>query len=93
VAVASRGSTITLGINPASGEIVSMSYRAAGPRLSLGTIERVFSNYGANGGLILPMSAAVTFDGKPVEDSPVHLKYIRLDEPVEPSFFEAPSSK
>lgn len=63
VACAVGGATTTLGIDPKSGEVRSISHPGRGPRSTLGLIEKTIIEYRTVDGLTLPWSWRVTFDG------------------------------
>lgn len=67
-----------LGIDRATGRILSQTYRGRGPSMRLGVVQRRFSDFQAVEGLTLPRTIATTFDGEPIEDSPVRLAQLRV---------------
>lgn len=91
VTVHRMGVTATLGIDE-HGRIRCLTFRSRGPSATLGTIERIYSNFHDIGGLSLPRRVDATFNGKPLSaqsgaftaqiiNDPTHLKL--FDEPIQ----------
>ncbi len=89
VAVHRVGGTTKALIDPESGQIVALRYRARGPNLTLGSIEMRLSNYKDVGGVTLPMTQHVSFEGKPSDEQSFTYASIRVD-CVETKEFEKP---
>jgi len=90
VDVSSGGTAARLGIDPATGRVLSLSYRGRGPGGIFGDIVQTFSDFRAVEGLTLPFKTAGTFNGEP---SPAHsstVESIVINAPVPPSLFEKP---
>ena len=88
VDVSARGSAARLGIDPATGRVLSLAYRGRGPGGMFGDIVQTFSDFRAVEGLTLPFKTAATFNGEP---SPAHsstVESIVINAPVPPSVFE-----
>lgn len=92
VTVAFDGAATTLGIDPASGRIVTMEFLGQDSRLYLVPIEHHFTRYGMEGGLKVPMEYVVSYDGKPSAKGPVALASIRINDVVAPATFQKPES-
>jgi len=88
VIAALDGASVTLGLNPESGQVVAASYRGRGPDLTLGTVEKRFEDVREVAGLRLPYKiVTASFEGQPVEDSTLELTQIELDAEVDPAIF------
>jgi zinc protease len=92
VTVESGGLTSTWGIDPATGRILTSSYRGEGPGGVPGTIEHTYSDFKPASGLTLPHKMSATFGGKPMMSSTTET--ITVNAPVEDAKFEAtPTAK
>jgi zinc protease len=65
VTVTFKGKTTTLGLDPQSGHIVTVSFRGPGPDGVPGDIVHTFSDFRAEGGLTLPHKQTTTINGQP----------------------------
>lgn len=92
VTVAFDGTATTLGIEPATGRIVTLAFRGQDSRLYLVPIEHHFTRYGMEGGLKVPMEYVVSYDGKPSAKGPVALASLRINEVIAPATFQKPES-
>lgn len=63
VVVAFDGTTTTLGIDPATGRILSITHPGRGPRLTLGIMDKSISESKTIDGVTLPWTWRVSFDG------------------------------
>jgi YHS domain-containing protein len=84
------GVTTELGIDPKSGRIHSVAYRGRGPKIMLGRVRRVFTEFREVDGLTLPVASTVSFDGDPIEDSAVTLTSVSIND-ADATIFEPPS--
>lgn len=64
VVVHFAGATTRLAVDPATGQVLSASFKGRGKSLFMGNVEQVFSDFEAVGPLALPRKATVTFDGE-----------------------------
>jgi YHS domain-containing protein len=90
VDVSAGGVSARLGIDPATGRVLSMSYRGRGQGGMFGEVVQTFSDFRAVEGLTLPFKTTGTFNGEP---SPAHtstVESIVINAAVEPSLFEKP---
>ena len=86
------GLTSTWGIDPATGRILTSTYRGEGPGGAPGTIEQTYSDFKPVSGLTLPHKMSSTFNGKPMMS--VTTETITVNAPVEDAKFEAtPTAK
>ena len=92
VAVQIDGSIYTLGIDAASGRILSLSYRRRGRGGDFGQITKVFSDFRTSEGLTLPFKVQATFNGEAWEEQSAAIQEIKINSKVDPAIFEKPSS-
>jgi len=90
VAVELPGFTTTLGIDPATGRVVSQTYKGRGPGGVLGEIAINYSDYRSVEGLSLPFKTTATFDGQPLPPLSTTTEAIKINGPIEPSSFKKP---
>jgi YHS domain-containing protein len=86
------GVSARLGVEPASGRVVSLTYRGRGPGSEVGEITQTFSDFRAAGGLTLPFKAAGSFNGRPEPSLSFSLDSVVLDGEVAAALFERPQS-
>jgi hypothetical protein len=92
VTVEFGGVTSTWGVDPATGRILTSSYRGEGPGGAPGTIEATYSDFKPVSGLTLPYKMSSTFNGKPLVSSTTTA--ITVNGAVEDAKFEAtPTAK
>lgn len=84
------GSRARLGIDPASGRVVTLSYRGRGHTGALGEIVQTFSDFREAGGLTLPFKTTTTFDGEPDPTQSTALESVVVNGEVSPALFERP---
>jgi YHS domain-containing protein len=80
----------TLGIDPATGRILSLSYKRRGPQGNFGEFVQTFSDFRAVDGLTLPFKITVTFDGQPWKDQSSTIETIVINGAIDPALFEKP---
>lgn len=90
VDVSSGGVSARLGIDPATGRVLSLAYRGRGPGGMFGDIVQTFSDFRAVEGLTLPFKTAGTFNGEPSPQHSSTVESIVINAPVAPSLFEKP---
>jgi YHS domain-containing protein len=84
------GQSARLGIEPATGRVLSLTFRGRGPGGDFGEIVQTFSDFRAAGGLSLPFKTAATFNGEADPARSVTVEEIVLDAEVAPALFERP---
>jgi YHS domain-containing protein len=84
------GFTTTLGIDPATGHVVSQTYRGRGPGGVLGQIAINYSDYRSIDGLSLPFKTTATFDGQPFPPLTATTEAIKINGQIDPSNFKKP---
>jgi hypothetical protein len=80
----------TLGIDPATGRILSLSYKRRGPQGNFGEFVQTFSDFRAVDGLTLPFKVTATFDGRPWKDQSSTVETIVVNGAIDPAVFEKP---
>lgn len=83
VAVEFNGDTVTLGIDPETGRVLSVAYRGSGPSGEPGNVVQVFSDFRQAGGLTVPFKMSSTFNGEPGPSSTTTA--VTVNEPVDPA--------
>ena len=84
------GSTTTLGIDSATGRVVSQTYRGRGPGGVVGQIVINYSDFRSVGGLSLPFKTTATFDGQPLPALSSTIEAITINDQIDPSSFKKP---
>jgi len=91
VAVDLDGVTTTLGIDPATGRILSLSYRGRSTSTGIiGTVVQTFSDFRTVQGLTLPFKTNGTFNGEPDPSQSFTIESIALNGKIDPALFEKP---
>jgi zinc protease len=86
VAVQFASDTVTLGIDPASGRVLTVAYRGEGPTGAPGDIVETLSDYRDVNGFMLPFKSASTFNGEPGTSSATET--ITVNAPVDAKQFQ-----
>lgn len=84
------GFTTTLGIEPATGRVVSQTYKGRGPGGVLGQIVINYSDYRTIDGLSLPFKTTATFDGEPFPPLSATIETLKINGQIDPSNFKKP---
>ncbi len=82
------GEANTLGIDPATGRILSIAYRGTNPMGAPGDLEQHFSDFRDVSGLMLPFASSTTFNGEPMLSGVVESNEVDVE--VDDSEFEMP---
>ena len=90
VGIEIEGTSYTLGIDPATGRILSLSYRRRGPAGDFGQLTKVFSDFRAVDGVTLPFKVTATFDTQPWKEQSAAIESITINGKVDPALFEKP---
>jgi YHS domain-containing protein len=90
VAVEFQGARYTLGIDPATGRILSLSYNRRGPQGTFGEFSQIFSDFRAVDGLTLPFKVDGAFDGQPWKNQSSAVETIVINGAIDPALFEKP---
>ena len=90
VAVELPGFVTTLAIDPASGRVLSQTYRGRGPGGVVGQIVINYSDYRTVEGLSLPFKTTATFDGQPFPALSATSEGVTVNGQIDPSSFKKP---
>lgn len=91
VAVSFDGMTTTLGIDAATGRIVSAAYRGRGPNGAFGDRLETYSDFREKSGILVPFQQALSFDGQPAPASGFIWDDVVIDAPIDPALFARPA--
>jgi YHS domain-containing protein len=90
VAVELDGISYTLGIDPATGRWLSLSYQRRGPDGTFGQFVQEFSDFRTVDGLTLPFKIGASFNGQPWKGQAATIEAITINGKVDPALFEKP---
>jgi len=90
VAIAMDGASYMLGIDPATGRLLSLTYERRGPEGNFGQFVQVFSDFRAVDGLTLPFKTTGAFNGRPWKEQSSTVEAVTLNGKVDPALFEKP---
>ncbi|HZS08702.1 MAG TPA: YHS domain-containing protein [Blastocatellia bacterium] len=93
VAVESEGGSCVLGIDPATGRILSLALRRRGQQGEFGQFVQTFSDFRTVDGLTLPFKVTATFNGQPWKDQSATVEEIIINGKVDPALFEKPKAE
>jgi YHS domain-containing protein len=93
VAIELAGIPATLGIDPVTGRLLSLSYKRRGPQGTFGEFTQIFSDFRTVEGVTLPFRITATFDGQPWKDQSSVIEAITINGAVDPKLFEKPQEK
>ena len=89
-ALVTGGASYALGIDPATGRILRLSYKRRGQQGNFGEFVQTFSDFRAVGGLSLPFKVTATFDGQPWKEQSSTIETIVINGAIDPALFEKP---
>jgi YHS domain-containing protein len=92
VAIEIDGVRHVLGIDPATGRILSLSSRRRGPDGSFGQFVQVFTDFRTVGGLTLPFKVNATFNDQPWKEKSPTIGEITVNAKFDPALFEQPKT-
>ena len=78
----------TLGIDPTTGRILSLSYRRRGPVGEFGQVVKVFSDFRAVNGVTLPFKVTASFNGEPWIEQSATIESITINGKIDAALFE-----
>jgi YHS domain-containing protein len=84
--------TTTLGVDPATGRVLSQTYHGRGPGGVLGEIAINYSDFRNVDGLSLPFKMAATFDGQPFPTLSATVEATTINGQIDASSFQKPKS-
>jgi YHS domain-containing protein len=93
VAIEIDRASYSLGIDPATGRILSLAAWRRGPDGSFGQFVQVFSDFRTVDGLTLPFKMTATFDGQPWKEQSPTIEAIAVNGKIDPALFEKPKAK
>jgi hypothetical protein len=85
------GFNTTLGIDPATGRVLSQTYRGRGPGGVVAEIVINYSDFRAVEGFSLPFKIVATFDGQPYPALSATIEATTVNAPVDPASFKKPT--
>ena len=92
VAVETNGFKVKLGIDPATGRVLSLSYKGRGPGGTVGQVTRTYSDFRTVDGLLLPFKIVGTFNGESDSQVSTTIETITVNGQVAPAAFEKPKT-
>jgi YHS domain-containing protein len=93
VAIEIDHASYTLGIDPATGRILSLSAWRRGPEGNFGQFVQTFSDFRAVDGLTLPFKITGTFNSQPWKEQSPTVETIAVNRKIDPALFEKPKVK
>lgn len=84
--------TTSLGVDPATGRVVSQTYHGRGPGGVLGEIAISYSDFRNVDGISLPFKMVATFDGQPFPPLSATVESVTLNGQIDVSSFKKPKS-
>ena len=91
VEVEVAGFNTTLGIDPATGRVLSQTYRGRGPGGVVGETIISYSDFRTVEGLSLPFKITATFDGQPYPALSATVEAATVNGQVDPASFKKPT--
>jgi len=92
VAVRFGGVYLRLGIDPATGRILSLAYRGRSRSGEVGEIVQTFSDFRAVSSLTLPFKVSGTFNGASDPEQSYTIESITINGQIDPALFEKPKT-
>ncbi|MCG3130237.1 MAG: hypothetical protein FLDDKLPJ_00991 [Phycisphaerae bacterium] len=86
VTVGFGGKTDVLGIDVETGRVLTQRYRGRNSNLMFTELDRVFEDYRAAGGVVVPHQVAASSEGKPVKNGTYTLAAVQVNAAVEAGF-------
>jgi YHS domain-containing protein len=93
VTIELAGAPATLGIDPVTGRLLSLSYRRRGPQGMFGEFVQTFSDFRTVDGVTLPFKITATFDGQPWKDQSSVIESLTINGAVDAKLFAKPQEK
>jgi hypothetical protein len=84
--------TYTLGIDPATGRLLSLSYQRRGPDGAVGQLVQEFSDFRTVDGSTLPFKITASFNGQPWNAQSSTIESITINGKVDQALFERPQT-
>ncbi|HJQ68380.1 MAG TPA: hypothetical protein VKA70_05395 [Blastocatellia bacterium] len=92
VEVETNGLKVKLGIDAATGRVMSLSYRGRGPGGAVGQITRTYSDFRTVDGLLLPFKVVGAFNGDANSQVSTTIDSITVNGQIAPAAFEKPKT-
>ena len=92
VVVEIEGTSYTLGIDPTTGRLLTLSYRRRGPLGDFGKLTEVFSDFRAVDGVTLPFKVTAAFNDQPWKERSANVESITINGKADPALFERPKT-
>ena len=92
VSVELDGALMTLGVDPKTGRILSLSYFDRGPDFKFGNVTLTYSDFRAVDGLSLPFKVTATINGSPSPALSRSVETITVNGKLDPALFEKPKT-
>ncbi|HVQ40125.1 MAG TPA: hypothetical protein VMS31_21475, partial [Pyrinomonadaceae bacterium] len=92
VVVELDGTSYTLGIDSATGRLLTLSYWRRGPLGDFGKLTKVFSDFRAVDGITLPFKVTATFNDQPWKEQSANVVSIAINGKADPTIFEKPKT-
>lgn len=92
VVVELGGTSYTLGIDPATDRLLTLSYWQRGPSGDFGTLTKVFSDFRAVDGVTLPFKVTATFNDQTWKEQSANVVSITINGKADPALFERPKT-
>jgi len=86
------GQRFTVGLDAASGRVVSLAMTTRGPGGKFGNLQLQFGEFRSESGLNYPYRVEAQFNGQPLPNYSYIVSEIEINQPVERSLFEKPKS-
>lgn len=87
------GVSLTLGIDPTTGRVLSLSFWRRGPQGNFGQFVQAFSDFRAVDGLTMPFKITAAFNGQPWKEQSPTIQEITVNGKIDPALFEKPKAK
>lgn len=87
------GFTTTLGIDPATGRVLSQKYHGRGPGGVVGDVVINYSDFRSVEGLSLPFKIDATFDGQPHPALTATIEAVTINGQIDPASFKKPAPR
>jgi hypothetical protein len=86
------GTNYTLGVDPATGRLLTLSYWRRGPAGYFGNLTKVFSDFRTVDGVTLPFKVTATFNDEPWKEQSANVVSIAINGKPDPALFEKPKA-
>jgi YHS domain-containing protein len=84
------GTNYTLGMDPVTGRLITLSYWRRGPVGYFGKLTKVFSDFRTVEGVTLPFKVTATFNDEPWKEQSANVVSVTINGKMGPAMFEKP---